>query len=33
MDRKKVVVIGAGPAGITAAVELLRQDKDFDKSV
>ncbi|MBR6872213.1 MAG: NAD(P)/FAD-dependent oxidoreductase [Ruminococcus sp.] len=26
---KKVVVIGAGPAGITAAVELLRQDKDI----
>lgn len=33
MDRKKVVVIGAGPAGITAAVELLRQDKDFDVTV
>ena len=26
---KKVVVIGAGPAGITAAVELLKQDKDI----
>ena len=26
---KKVVIIGAGPAGITAAAELQKQDKDI----
>ena len=30
---KKVVVIGAGPAGITAAVELQKQDKDIQVTV
>lgn len=33
MDNKKVVVIGAGPAGITAAVELLKQDKNINVTV
>ena len=27
MDKKKVIIIGAGPAGLTAAYELLK-DKD-----
>lgn len=30
---KKVYVIGAGPAGLTAAYELLRQDKKKEYSV
>ncbi len=30
---KKVVVIGAGPAGIAAAVELLKQDKDIKVTI
>ncbi len=30
---KKAVVIGAGPAGLTAAVELLRQDKDISVTI
>ena len=30
---KKVVVIGAGPAGITAACELLKQDKDISVTI
>ena len=28
--KKKVIVIGAGPAGLTAAYELLDKSKDFD---
>ena len=27
---KKVIVIGAGPAGITAAYELLKRSKNYD---
>jgi protoporphyrinogen oxidase len=27
---KKVVVIGAGPAGLTAAYELLKSSKEYD---
>ena len=27
---KKVVIIGAGPAGLTAGYELLRQSKKYD---
>ena len=30
---KKVFVIGAGPAGLTAAYELLRQDKNKEYEV
>ena len=26
--KQKVVIIGAGPAGLTAGLELLRQSKD-----
>ena len=28
MDKKKVVIIGAGPAGLTAAYKLLKEDKE-----
>ena len=31
--KKKVVIIGAGPAGLTAAYELLKQSKDYDVRV
>ena len=27
---KKAVIIGAGPAGVTAAYELLKQSKDYE---
>ena len=27
---KKVLVIGAGPAGLTAAYELMSQSKDYE---
>ena len=27
---KKVVIIGAGPAGLTAAYELLKKSKDYE---
>jgi protoporphyrinogen oxidase len=27
---KKVIVIGAGPAGLTAAYELLSKSKDYE---
>lgn len=30
---KKIIVIGAGPAGITAGCELLRQDKEMDVTI
>ena len=30
---KKVLIIGAGPAGLTAAYELLEKSKDFDVTV
>ena len=30
MSKRKVIIIGAGPAGLTAAYELLDKSKDFD---
>ena len=30
---KKVIIIGAGPAGITAGYELLKNSKDFDVTI
>ena len=27
---KKVVIVGAGPAGLTAGYELLKQHKDYE---
>jgi len=30
MEKKKIVIIGAGPAGVTAAYELLRNNKDYE---
>ena len=30
---KKIVIIGAGPAGITAAIELLKDGGDFDVTI
>ena len=29
MEKKTVVIIGAGPAGLTAAYELLTKSRDF----
>ncbi len=29
-NKRRVVVIGAGPAGLTAAYELLNQSEEFD---
>lgn len=28
--KQKVIVIGAGPAGLTAAYELLKSEQDFE---
>ena len=33
MGKKKVLVIGAGPAGLTAAYELLKQSGDYEVTV
>ena len=33
MNDKQVVIIGAGPAGLTAAYELLKTDKDYNVTV
>ena len=30
---KKVIVIGAGPAGLTAAYELLKRDKEVEVTI
>ena len=30
MEKKKVIIIGAGPAGLTAAYELLKENQSFD---
>ena len=32
-DKKKVIVIGAGPAGLTAAYELLKRSDEYDVTV
>ena len=31
--KKKVYIIGAGPAGLTAAYELLKQSNDYDVTI
>ena len=31
--KKKVVIIGAGPAGLTAGYELLKQSDDYDVTI
>ncbi len=33
MKKKKVVIIGAGPAGLTAGYELLKQSKDYEVTI
>ena len=33
MTRKKIAIIGAGPAGLTAAYEILTKCKDFDVKI
>ncbi|MDR1564789.1 MAG: NAD(P)/FAD-dependent oxidoreductase [Oscillospiraceae bacterium] len=32
-EKKKVLIIGAGPAGLTAAFELLKSEKDYDVTI
>ena len=31
--KKKVVIIGAGPAGLTAGYELLKRSKEYDVTI
>ena len=31
--KKNVVIIGAGPAGLTAGYELLKKSKDYDVTI
>ena len=31
--KKKVIIIGAGPAGLTAGLELLKKSKDYDVTI
>ena len=33
MSKNKVIIIGAGPAGLTAAYQLLKNSKDFDVTI
>jgi len=33
MMKKKVIIIGAGPAGLTAAYEILKKSNDFDVTI
>ena len=33
MKKKKVIIIGAGPAGLTAAYELLKKSKNYDITI
>ena len=33
MKKKKVVIIGAGPAGLTAGIELLRKSEDYEVTI
>lgn len=30
---EKVIIIGAGPAGLTAAIELLKNGGDYDVTI
>jgi len=33
MEKKKAVIIGAGPAGLTAAYELLKASSDYEVTI
>lgn len=33
MQKQKVIIIGAGPAGLTAGYELLKKDSNYDVTI